>query len=154
MSKPDKVEVLIQNEQVKRERMAYVWELVGKGLPAGPVLVTLGREVRSPDQNAKMWPMLNDVSTQVDWYGHKPTTWEWKDIFSAALYKQKTYPGIDGGFVVCGQKTSKLTKRPFAELIELMYAFGAEHSVQWSEKSEALATEYAQYLSKERAKDG
>ena len=88
---------------------------------------------RTLDQNAKLWPMLDDISKQVNWYGKRLTREEWKDVFSAALKKQKVVPGLDGGFVVCGQHTSKMGKREFAELIELMYAFGAERSVIWSE---------------------
>lgn len=152
MSK-EELKITIQDESVKRDRMNYVYELVGKGLAGGPVVVTLGREKRTKSMNAKMWPMLQDVSNQVDWYGCKPTPDEWKHIFTAALHKQATYPGIDGGFVVCGYSTSRMTKRPFSELIELMYAFGADKGVKWYEKSEALAVEYAEYLSKERAKD-
>jgi hypothetical protein len=100
--------------------------------PAGMV-VQLKEETRTLDQNAKLWPMLADISKQVDWYGQKLTDEEWKDVFTAALKKQKVVPGLDGGFVVCGQRTSKMPKREFCELIELMYAFGAERGVQWSE---------------------
>ncbi len=88
---------------------------------------------RTLDQNAKLWPMLQDVSQQVIWYDKRLTPEEWKDVFSAALKKQKVVPGIDGGFVVCGQSTSQMGKREFADLITLIYAFGAEHKVMWSE---------------------
>ena len=57
----------------------------------------------------------------------------WKDVFSAALKKQKVVPGLDGGFVVCGQRTSQMGKREFADMIDLMCAFGAERGVIWSE---------------------
>lgn len=98
-------------------------------------IVTIKEPTRTLDQNAKLWPMLQDVSRQVVWYGQKLTEEEWKDVFSAALKQQKAVPGIEGGFVVCGQSTSKLTKREFADLIEIIYAFGANQTpaVQWSE---------------------
>lgn len=102
-------------------------------------IVTIHEPTRTLDQNAKLWPMLGDISKQVDWYGQKLTDEEWKDVFSAALKKQKVVPGLDGGFVVCGQRTSKMGKREFAELIDLMYAFGAEHGVVWSEPEERKA---------------
>lgn len=102
-------------------------------------------EVKAPtrtlEQNAKLWAMLGDVSKQVEWYGRKLTPEEWKDVFSAALKKQEVVPGLDGGFVVLGQRTSKMTKGEMAALIELMYAFGAEHDVEWSEP-EAPEYEY------------
>lgn len=88
---------------------------------------------RSLDQNAKMWAMLADLSRQVEWYGNKLTTEEWKDVLTAALKKQKAVPGIDGGFVVIGARTRNMTIREMSELVELMYAFGAEQDVKWSE---------------------
>lgn len=94
---------------------------------------TIQEKTRTLDQNAKLWPMLGDISKQVDWYGQKLTSDEWKDVFSAALKKQKVVPGLDGGFVVCGQRTSQMGKKDFSELIELMYAFGSERGVVWSE---------------------
>lgn len=95
---------------------------------------TIKEKTRTLDQNAKLWPMLSDISRQVEWYGSQLTEDEWKDVFSAALKKQKVVPGLDGGFVVCAQSTSKMGKKEFADLIELMYAFGAEHGVVWSER--------------------
>jgi hypothetical protein len=94
---------------------------------------TIQDATRTLDQNSKLWPMLGDISKQVDWYGTKLTSEEWKDVFSASLKKQKVVPGLDGGFVVCGQSTSKMGKKEFSDLIELMHAFGAEHQVKWSE---------------------
>ena len=67
--------------------------------PEGYV-VTLAEPTRSLDQNSLLWPLLTEVSKQVDWYGNKLTADEWKDVFSAALKKQKVVPGLDGGFVL------------------------------------------------------
>ena len=91
--------------------------------------VTIGEATRTNDQNAKLWPMLDEISQQVDWYGQKLTKEEWKDVFTASLKGQKAVPGIDGGFVVCGQSTSKMGKREFSDLIELITAFAAERGV-------------------------
>lgn len=78
--------------------------------------------------------MLADISAQVDWYGQKLTSEEWKDVFSASLKRTKVVPGLDGGFVVCGQSTSKMTKAEMCELQELMEAFGAEKDVRFTSK--------------------
>lgn len=106
--------------------------------PAG-MMVTVQEKTRSLDQNALLWPLLTAVSEQVDWYGNKLTNDEWKDVFTAALKKQKVVPGIDGGFVVCGQRTSKMPKSEFSELIELIYAFGAQHGVDFNADRRAVA---------------
>ena len=94
---------------------------------------TIQEKTRTLEQNSKLWPMLGDVSKQVEWYGQYLSDEEWKDVFTAALKRQKVVPGIDGGFVVCGQRTSKMGKKEFSELIELIYAFGTERNVKWSE---------------------
>ena len=119
-----------------------IWKLTGEvakkaacreilAAPEGYV-VTLAEPTRTIDQNSLLWPLLNEVSKQVDWYGNKLTADEWKDVFSAALKKQKVVPGLEGGFVVCGQSTSRMSKREFSDLVELIYAFGAERGVVWS----------------------
>lgn len=93
-------------------------------------------------QNERMWAMLHDVSRQVTWYGSKLTAEEWKDVFTAALKKSKVVPGIDGGFVVLGQRTSRMTIKQMSELITLMFAFGAEQRVVWTDPK------YREYLEK------
>ncbi|QJQ96941.1 hypothetical protein HIO72_00570 [Halomonas sp. PA5] len=115
--------------------MNRAWQAVTKGLPAGPVVVKLGRpnSKRTLSQNAKLWPMLSDLHSQVEWYGETLTQEEWKDVMTAGLKRQRAVPGIDGGFVVLGAHTSKMNKQEFADLIEVIYAFGAERQVAWSE---------------------
>lgn len=94
-------------------------------------VVTFAEPTRTLDQNALLWPLLEDVSQQVDWYNNRLTAEEWKDVFTAALRKEKVVPGINGGFVVVGQRTSKMGKREFSNLVELIYSFGAERGVRF-----------------------
>ncbi|RAP72984.1 protein ninB [Candidatus Erwinia dacicola] len=51
-------------------------------------------------------------------------------------------PGIDGGFVVLGQSTSKMRVSEMRDLIELISAFGAEHGVNFGDDA-ALAMRWA-----------
>ena len=92
---------------------------------------------RTLESNALLWVLLGEVSKQVEWYGSKLTAEEWKDVFSASLKKQKVVPALDGGFVVCGQRTSKMSKSEFSDLIELIYAFGATKGVNFDERMTA-----------------
>lgn len=93
---------------------------------------TCGRgETRSLDQNDRMWSLLRDIASQVDWYGQKLIAEEWKDVFTAALKKQRAVPGIDGGFVILGAHTRKMTKAELGELMELIEAFGSEKGVSF-----------------------
>ncbi len=96
------------------------------------LVVEVRPEKRSDAQNRRLWAMLRDIAGQVDWYGQKLTDEEWKDVFTASLKRAKVVPGLDGGFVVCGQRTSKMTKAEMAELQELMEAFGVEKGVQFT----------------------
>ena len=97
-------------------------------------IVRIAEPTRTLEANALLWVLLAEVSSQVDWYGQKLTDEEWKDVFSASLKKQKVVPALDGGFVVCGQRTSKMTKSDFADLIEVIYAFGASKGVNFNDE--------------------
>jgi len=89
---------------------------------------------RSLDQNALMWSLLQQISKQVDWYGQKLGSEDWKDVLTASLRRTRVVPGIDAGtFVPLGMRTSQMTKEEISELIELIYAFGAERGVKFRE---------------------
>jgi len=87
--------------------------------------------MRSLEQNRMMWANLEDIAQQVVWYGVKLTKDEWKDVLTAALKKQMVVPGIEGGFVVIGARTSKMTVPEMTELIELSTAFGTQQGVKF-----------------------
>lgn len=121
------------NAQQGHTAMQSAWMQAKALLMAGHKLrLTVKPETRSTAQNARMWAMLEDVSKQVTWHGRKLSKEDWKHVFSASLKKQDAVPGIDGGFVVLGQSTSKMTVREMADLMTLMEAFGAEHEVRFS----------------------
>lgn len=88
-------------------------------------------KARSISQNSLMWEILTAIAKQVDWYGQKLAKEEWKDVLTASLKKQKAVPGLDGGFVVLGARTSKMTIQEMGDVIELAYAFGAEQGVKF-----------------------
>ncbi|RUM90717.1 MAG: recombination protein NinB [Thiomicrospira sp.] len=98
-------------------------------------VVEIKPETRNLEMNKKLWAMLTDVSGQVDWYGRRYKPEDWKHILTAGLKGYETAPGINGEMVVLGKSTSKMNKREFSDLVELIYAFGAERNVVWSEKA-------------------
>jgi hypothetical protein len=124
--------------------LTQVGAMADKGLPGGPVEIAVRRpgQKRSGDQNARLWAILRDVSEQVEWYGRYLPDHVWKDIFTAALERQDIVPGIDGGYVMIGGRTSKMTKARFAELLTLIDAFGGDHGVRWSDPALAVFDEY------------
>jgi hypothetical protein len=89
---------------------------------------------RSNDQNALMWSLLTQISKQVEWFGKKRSPEDWKDLATAALRGAEFVPGITPGTVVpLGMRTSQMTSAEISELIESLYAFGAERGVQFRE---------------------
>ena len=98
-------------------------------------IVEIKEPTRNLDQNAMLWALLSDISKQVLWHGIKLSPEEFKDLLSAGLMKSKVVPNIEGnGFVILGQRTSKMGKKEFADLLELVLAFGADHDVRWSDE--------------------
>lgn len=128
----DRLTLSLWEEGQAHKAISFLWKNAKEAVRDGRRMVAeLRPEKRSDAQNRRLWSMLADISKQVDWHGHKLTSEEWKDVFSAALKRTKVVPGLDGGFVVCGQSTSRMTKDEMCELQTLMEAFGAQHSVQF-----------------------
>lgn len=124
----------LYNAQQGHQVITEIWPKVKAYLMAGNRLeMTIRKEKRSNEQNRLMWAALTDIANQVDWYGNNLSAEEWKDVLTASLRKQKTVPGIDGGFVVLGASTSKMTKEEMSELLELALAFGAQRGVHFND---------------------
>jgi ABC-type cobalamin transport system ATPase subunit len=135
--KPVTVE-LFNRQQAHAILKSTVYPYLAQHLQDGKRLVmTVKQQTRSLEQNARLWAMLTDISRQVDWYGRKLTPEDWKHVFSAALYQQDAVPGINGGFVVLGRSTSKMTIAEMCELQTLIEAFAAENGVRFSEKNQS-----------------
>lgn len=95
---------------------------------------------RNREQNALMWVLLGEVSEQVEWYGQRLSADDWKDVLTASLRRARVVPGVDpGSFVPLGMRTSQMTKAEFGELLELIYAFGAQQGVVFRQDVRAAA---------------
>ena len=102
--------------------------------------VEIRPKTRTLAQNDMLWSILTDISTQVDFVVNgalvRVSPEEVKDILTAGLKREtRMAMGIDGGMVLLGQRTSKMTVRQMTELIELAHAFGGEKGVRWSPTS-------------------
>lgn len=126
--------------------MDWVKSMIERGIKAGPVVVTMGRETRTTEQNSKQWPMLTDISKQVEWFGQMLTPEEWKDLATGSFRGCKILPSLesDGRFITVGLSTSRMNKKDFSAYIEYLYVFGAEKGVQWSEQSQETINENKQ----------
>ena len=97
----------------------------------------IGEETRTQRQNRLMWPLIKDMR------GHDEnmatfTPDQVKLRFLQTLDNEmQMLPELYGsGSFVVGQRSSTLTKSRFADLIELMFKWGAENGVLWSAKSQ------------------
>lgn len=97
-------------------------------------------KTRSISQNNRMWSMLRDLSRQVVWHGQKLEDTEWKDVLTAGLKRQRVVPGIEGGFVVLGSSTRRMTVKEMNELMEFAEFFGGTQNVRFSASPEMAET--------------
>lgn len=99
-------------------------------------IVKISAAKRSDDQNAKMWAMLSDISrAKPEDRHHIPEVW--KCIFMAALGHEVMFTmGLNNQPFPIGFKTSNLSKAQMSDLIEFIYAYGAQNNVKWSENYE------------------
>lgn len=104
-------------------------------------VVTLDEATRTNAQNDLMWVLLSDLSiAKPEGRSHPPKIW--KCVFMDALpgdaFKALWVPSLDGESVVnTGHRSSKLTKAQMSDLIESIYAYGAEHGVRWTDQEAA-----------------
>ncbi len=128
----ERTRVTLYNAQQGHAKLRELWDSLKPWLIAGHrIHVEAKPSTRSTDQNSRMWLMLTEVSKHVEWYGHRLTPDEWKTMFTASLRVQKTVPGLEGGFVVLGSSTSKMTVAEMCELQELIEAFAVQRGVNF-----------------------
>lgn len=120
---------LILNSKAVRDK-AVNWIM---RLPPG-TRVDFKEPQRTLPQNDKMWAMLTDIARQCHIDGRRLTTDQWKCVFLYELGQQIEFiPSLSGGFIPYGQSSSDLGVSNMSDLIESMYAYGAENNVTWSD---------------------
>jgi hypothetical protein len=96
---------------------------------------------RTLPQNDRMWAMLTDIAAQKEHGGRKYTPDEWKVLFMHACGRETQFaPALNGnGFLPLGYRSSDLSKQEMSDLIEFMFAWGAENGVVFHDQHEAAA---------------
>ncbi len=93
--------------------------------------VTIAAPTRNLEQNAAQWPILQAFSDQLQWpiNGRMESLQpdDWKSILSSAFKKEsaRITQGIDGGIVMLGARTSKMSKSEFSEYLDFLNATAA-----------------------------
>lgn len=149
------IQIVIGDQSTLRERMMTVWNLVNKGIQAGPLTVTLGRPKRSGDQNRHFHALIGEIAQQVAPGGQKFSADVWKallvDQFSQEMEAAGTplskpgrvVPSLDGRRVVTVRpSTTELRKAEAAAFIEYLYATGVDMGVQFSPPSVEIYQQY------------
>ena len=98
--------------------------------------VTIKEPSRSGEQNSAQWPILDAFSKQLGWpvngkmVNMSPD--EWKDVLSAAFRQETTRiaHGLDGGVVMLGMRTSKMSKKEFSDWLEFLHQVAADRDVK------------------------
>lgn len=125
----DRHTLRIANEDIRAKAMLWVSKA-----PLG-WLVEFSAPRRTDIQSRRMWAMLGDISRQVEHFGLKYEPEAWKLIALAALGKEvRMAPALHGnGLVPLGISTRRLTKAEMSDLIESLFAFGADKGIVWTD---------------------
>lgn len=120
--------VILSHRAARQRAIAIV-----AAAPEGCV-VNVRKPTRTLAQNDKMHAMLTDISLAKP-QGRSLPTEVWKCLFMDELgYKPRWEPSLSGdGVVNTGYRSSRLTVAEMSDMIEQMYAFGAEHGVEWTD---------------------
>ena len=125
---------IIVRTDADRER-ASMWS---RKSPEG-TRIEFKREKRSLPQNDRMWAMLTDVAEQKTHNERKYIPDQWKVLFMHACGREVQFiPALSGdGFIPWGQSSSDLSKEEMTELIEFIFAWGAENGVTFHDPDSA-----------------
>ncbi len=145
------VKTLVTNVSQLKARLDWVVEMATRGLAAGPVEITLGRESKKRSQEAKYHVLINDINALRPAQSFEA----WKCLlvkwFDEEMKEAGTPLGKPGERILDARNQEFVYLRPSttdfrvgeaAQFIEYLNAFGAEHGVQWSKQSINIYSEY------------
>jgi NinB protein len=119
--------LVIANETIRQKAMKWL-----ANAPIGYRII-FREPKRSGEQNDLMWMLLSFVASQKLHQGRKYAPEVWKCIFMNALGQEtKFIPTLDGQSVFpISLRSSQLSKKEMTDLIEFIYAWGAENNVNF-----------------------
>ena len=92
-------------------------------------------DMKTWDQVKRFHAMVRDLSQQVPFLGQMRDEEYWKRLVIGAACGQEIVPNPfgDGMVVMNKQRVRSMTVPTMSELIEQMFAYGAENGVEWSD---------------------
>lgn len=137
---------LIQHANPKRTMVAArCWEFLCANIDTADMLVTVTEPKRTLAENALLHALLSQVARQIEWAGKKRDLETWKRLMVSAWCRTRgesieVLPALDGhGVDLVPVRTSKLSRRDCAELIEFVYAWGADQGITWDDNPRDFA---------------
>ena len=129
----------LYNAQQGHAAYVALWPQIKSHLMAGqPLVVEVKERTRSVEANAKLHACLGDIAKQIKWAGQTRDIDTWKRLLTAGWLRARgesveILPAIDGhGVDVVFRRTSHLTVKECAELIEYVQAWGTEQGVRFT----------------------
>jgi hypothetical protein len=139
---------LVESKADIEPALAWVSTMTEKALAGGPVQISLGRERRSLDQNAKFHPMINDIHQQgFRGYSFAGVKAVLINQFALEMAEQGEPLGTPGEKTWDWKTHEPVYVRPSSKdfkkseaiaFIEWLYAEGSGLAVQWSEKAQSI----------------
>lgn len=153
--RPKQKQILIDGQETLRPRMQHVWDLVCKGIQAGPVVVELSRPRKSRLQEEHYHALIGEIAKQLRPGGQAFAPKIWKallvDAFEQEMQQMGTplsKPGqvvisLDGRRAVTVRpSTTELKKAEAAAFIEWLYAYGVGEGVVFSQPALEIYASY------------
>lgn len=88
-------------------------------------------------QNAAQWPILQAWAEQKQWPVNGAMCWispdDWKDLLTAAFEGEtnpRIAPGLNGGMVMLGRRTSHYGKKRFSEWLDWLKAESYHNNIK------------------------
>lgn len=139
-----------QNNRNWPQVLSHVVSGINDWIKGGPVQITLDEPKRTLDQNAAMWPALSDIAKQVplvitrrDGSTRQATAYDWKDVLTAAFEEETEWaPGLRGGVVMLGARTSKYSRRKMGDFLTFIHAEFSDR-VRWSDSAVERLAQFA-----------
>lgn len=127
--------IVIRND-ADRQRAAH-W--AGRAPPGTRIEYKASK--RTIPQNSLLWSLLTQVSIQKEHNGRRYTPDQWKILMLHACGREVQFiPSLDGStFLPWGQSSSDLSKAEMIDLLEFIYAWGAQNGVVFREQETEAA---------------
>lgn len=99
--------------------------------------LSVKRETRSLEANARLHAMIADVAKQKLYLGHKRDIQFWKGLFVsgweiATGQKPEIVPGLEGEFINIRESTTTMSGKKIAGVMEYLEAWGTMNGVVFS----------------------